>query len=72
MEGIQVFRDDFDNMENRNAKCTELLGTFIEENGLSAHGNAGKFIDSIKPTGYCLGWDGNVYPKFRIVKIKIG
>lgn len=72
MEGIQVFRDNFDNMENRNALCTELLGTFIEENKLTAHGNASKFIQGIEPIKLYLGWDGNIYPKIRIVKIKIG
>ena len=30
MEGMQVFRDDFDTMENRNSKYSTLLGTFTK------------------------------------------
>jgi len=72
MEGIQVFRDDFDNMENRNAEYSKLLGTFIEKDGLTAHGNAGKFIEGMKPINLYLGYDGNVYPKIRLEIIEIG
>ena len=71
MEAIQVFRDDFDNMENHSPESSELLGTFIEKEGKTAHGNASIFISNIKPIKVYMGYDGNVYPKFRLVRITI-
>jgi hypothetical protein len=71
MEAIQVFRYDFNNMENRNAEYAKLLGTFIEKDGLTAHGNASKYIEGIEPMKMYLGWDGEAYPKLRLVKIQI-
>lgn len=71
MEAIQVFRDDFDNMENHSPYCTELLGTFIEKDGLTAHGNASIFISKINHIKLYLGYNGNVYPQFRLVRIHI-
>lgn len=72
MKAVQIFKDGFDNMENHNAKCSELLGTFIEQNGLTAHGNAAEFISKMKPNGHYLGYDGNIYPKYRMERIEIG
>ena len=71
MEAIQVFRDDFDNMENRKALHSTLLGTFIKKDKLTAQGNAGEFIESLAPTKMYLGWNGKVYPQIRLEKIQI-
>lgn len=71
MEAIQVFKDEFSNLENRNAEYSKLLGTFIEKEGLTAAGNAAKFIDNMKPVKLYVGWDGKVYPKIRLEKINI-
>ena len=71
MEAIQVFRDDFDNMENHSPECSKLLGTFIEKEGKTAYGNASIFISNINPIKVYSGYDGEVYPKFRLVRITI-
>ena len=68
METIQVFRDDFDSTENHSPERSKLLGTFIEKEGKTAHGNASIFISNIEPIRVYLGYDGNVYPKFRLIK----
>lgn len=73
MEGIQIFKIVFDSMENSlDAAINEtLLGTFIGNENLTAHGNASNFISKLEPMGVYLGWDGNVYPKIVIKKIEI-
>jgi hypothetical protein len=71
MDGIQVFRDDFDNFENRYPKSSKLLGTFIAGNGLSATGKVKEFIENLEPIDLFLGWDGNVYPQIRTEHIEI-
>ena len=71
MEAIQLFKDNFDSLENHSPHHSELLGTFIAGNGLSAHGKVNEFINSLEPFNVYLGYDGNVYPKLRLVKIEI-
>jgi hypothetical protein len=70
-EAVQLFRDDFDTFDNTNPSMTRLLGTFIEKDGRTAHGNANKFIQELQPVKLYLGWDGKVYPQYRLVKIHI-
>lgn len=72
-EAIQVFKIGFDGLENNigNAIYEELLGTFTEKGSLSARGNASIFISELPPMKHYAGWDGNVYPKIEIRKIKI-
>jgi len=73
MEAIQVFKRDFDSMENNSsdARNDKLLGTFMQKGSLSAHGNAGKYISNLEPMKLSLEWDGNVYPKIYIKEIEI-
>lgn len=67
-EIIRLVKIDHDNLENHNAIYTTNLGTFIAGDGLSAHGKVGKFISNMEPQKRYLGWDGNVYPQYRLEK----
>lgn len=67
-EIIRLIKIDHDNMENRDAVYTTNLGTFVNGNGLSAHGKVAKFISEMLPEKRYLGWDGNVYPQYIIEK----
>ena len=71
IEALQLFKDDFDNTENRNPGTSKSLGIFIKGNNLSASGKVSRFISELEPVKIYLGWDGNVYPKFRLEKINI-
>lgn len=67
-EIIRLIRIDHDNLENRNAIHTKCLGTFIGDDGSSAYSKVDEFIHNIGPKKFYLGWDGNVYPQFRLEK----
>lgn len=73
MEAIQVFKRDFNTLENRveSAEHDELLGTFIAKGTMSAHGHANEFISNLEPFKHYLAWDGIVYPKIYIKRIDI-
>lgn len=65
---IRLIKVDHDNLENRNAVHSTNLGNFIEGDGLTAHGKVANFIDKMEPEKRYLGWDGNVYPQYRLEK----
>lgn len=73
MEAIQVFKVDFDIMENRVDSAIDemLLGTFVAEAPMSAHRKAAEFISNLPPIKHYLAWDGSVYPKIYTKKITI-
>ncbi len=73
MKAIQVYRQDFDIMENRidSAITNTYLGTFTEEGTKSAHGMAAEFISGLKFMRPYLAWDGKVYPIFYTANIEI-
>lgn len=64
-EAIQVYRHDFDVMENRDPKYSILLGTFSDRSKVT------EFLKEMNPVKFYLGWNNKVYPKFEIKKIKI-
>ena len=69
-EIMRVTRIDFDGMENTPTEyCSE--GKYFKSNGkLSAHGVCGEYLSSLTVTPY-LGWNGEVYPKFKVESIYI-
>lgn len=70
-EYIKVIRHDFDNMENNSPYRSEELGIFIAKDGLTAYGNASKFISGLRPVKIYSGYDGFVYPRFELVRGKL-
>ena len=65
---LEIIGVHFDNLENSlsNAVSEESLGIFVEGGGLSAHGKACQYISSMDPIKLYLGWDGYIYPKYKI------
>ena len=70
MEIVTLYKISFDTMENNSSEAINKrkLGVFGPKDGLTAHGNCGKFIEDMKPTTHYLGWNGEIYPKFIIEK----
>jgi hypothetical protein len=73
MRAIQVFRVDFDYLENNSsaARHETLLGTFIEKEGLSPSGNANKFLETVVIKSPQIRYDGQVYPHIIYKTIEI-
>ena len=69
MEIVRLIMRTFDTMENRHAESIhdQCLGTFVAEDGLSAHGVASEWLEQHPPIKVYLAWDGQVYPQFRVV-----
>lgn len=68
---LRLERIDFDNLENRDAICKKVVGVFVaEEKGLTAYGKADEWFRTQPPVAMYLGWDGQVYPQFRLIKEK--
>lgn len=68
MEVIRLVQVNFDILENQssNAISEKELGMFVGSVKLSAHGNCNEFIKKMKPIGHFLGWNGRIYPQFKI------
>ena len=63
----RLVRIDFDNMENHNPTTQKVLGVFIgEERGLTAQGKAAEWFNKQEPVRLYLGYDGQIYPQFRL------
>lgn len=69
MEILQLYEDGFDSLENRNPKYSELIATFVPSPPLTVQGVADNFISKMKPVKIHLGYDGEIYPKFRLEKV---
>jgi hypothetical protein len=67
IEIMELIKIDFDGLENHcsNAIMTKTLGLFVADDGLSAHGKCREFIATLAPEKRYLGWDGNIYPKYK-------
>lgn len=73
IEGIRLVRVDFDTLENElsAALVEKELGIFLDDSQRTAHYKANLFLRQNLPaeTSY-LGWDGEVYPKYRAHKFR--
>lgn len=68
MEILELIRVDFSTFENYSPAYRTTLGMFSANKELhtSAHGTLSKFLEDLPPVKLYTGWDGEVYPKFRI------
>lgn len=67
---LRLVRIGFDNLENRSgdALTTSTVKIFMDDpSGKTAHGKASDWLDSYPPQRMYLGWNGQVYPQFKIV-----
>lgn len=65
---LELIRRDFDNMENHSPNCETSIGMFAANKDLhtSAQGTLSNFFTNFESIKIYLGYDGNVYPQFRI------
>ena len=68
MDIVILYRKDFDILENYNPYIEEEIGVFGPKDNLSAYGNCSEFLNSMNPVKMYLGYDGEIYPKFRMVR----
>ena len=69
MEYVQLTQIDFDGMENSIAQAITKkdLGIFLPSGTTTAHGTLVKWLNNRKEKySPYLGWDGEVYPKFKV------
>lgn len=72
MEAIQLTQYDFDNMENRNPYIETIIATAIAKGSLTAHGVMADWIsENLKGTKPYLGYNGEIYPKYKMKTITI-
>jgi len=67
-EIIQLIKIDFDNMENQDPLYERTIGIFEAYGDKTAHGMVELFFQAYGPIEIYLGWDGEVYPKFKLIK----
>ena len=67
--GLQLIKIDFDPLENHNPESAEIQ-IFIDEENNTAHNQINTYLEkqSIKPY---LGWNREVYPKYKVKDVKI-
>lgn len=71
---IRLVRIDFDNLENRISIYETEIGIFLPDQAknLSASGVMSKWLQSQPPVKIYSGWDGEIYPQWRVEKKKGG
>lgn len=71
MDAIKLIKVGFDTLENRDPIYEIEMGVFVDDNSLTAHGKIAKWFNEHEPVKMYLGWDGQVYPKFKMEPCKI-
>lgn len=71
MKGIRLEQISFDNMENHNPITVDVLGTFVDDNANTASYKVDLFLKEMPAQKMYTGWDDQVYPQYRLVKINI-
>lgn len=71
MKASQLYKIDFDNMENHNPITKKLIATFASKDNLTPHGNCSEYISKMEKQRMYLGYDGLIYPKFVMEDIEI-
>ena len=62
----RLIRIDHDNLENREPIHTKTIGLFMDDDNSTAHGKISDYFKKQPPEKLYFGWDGKVYPKFKI------
>lgn len=68
---IKLVMYSFDDLENRDAREEHLIGVFVDGDKLTAHGKIEEWFKKKSPFHMYLGWDGKVYPRFKLEKITL-
>ncbi len=70
MEAIQLIKQGFDSLENREPWYESVLGVFIDSPDKNRYVKVQEYLSTLTYTPYS-GYDHEIYPKFRIEKIEI-
>lgn len=70
-KAIKLLKFEFDNLENHNCEVVTEVGIFVADGQLTAHGKVGRFIQSLDPEKRYLGWDGQVYPQYKLEHVTL-
>lgn len=65
-EFIRVVKIDWDNSENRDGSIEYDEGIFVGNAKVTAHRAVWDWFETLPPTKLYLGWNGEVYPKYRL------
>ena len=72
MKALKLIEIGFDWMENHNAEYQKELGIFLDNDpSNNAFCKCGKFLLSMSPPKFFLGWNGQVYPQFKVKEIEV-
>jgi hypothetical protein len=75
MNGLKLTIIHFDSMENRDPIHTEELGIFMDstpdEPYKTAYTKIEEYLRDKEARPVYLGWDYQVYPQYRVEKVKI-
>lgn len=70
MKILTLIREGFDSMENRNPWYEERIASFCDSENQSAKEKLEKYKQNLNTKEYS-GWDGETYPKFKVVEEEV-
>jgi hypothetical protein len=69
--GIMLMRINFDSLENREPKHTDIEAIFIDSPEKNCHIKLKEYLKNRQPIVLYSGYDHEIYPKFKIIEITI-
>ena len=63
---IRLVRIGFDSLENHNPVYETEIGIFNSRDGLSSYGRVAEWFRAQEPVKLYTGYDGQVYPQWRL------
>lgn len=70
MKAIQIIKEGFDSMENHSPWHESVVAIIVDSPDKNRSIKAGEWLKEQKITLYA-GWDGQVYPKFKLKEIEV-
>jgi hypothetical protein len=67
----KLTRIDFDTMENHSPEVHTEVGIFTPGDGLTAYGKISRWFQEQEPVKLYTGYDGQVYPQWKIEPVKV-
>ena len=71
MYAIKLEEITFDTMENRDAIRIKELGLFVADDKDTAEYKVSNYLQAMPPQQMYAGWDGEVYPKYKMTKVNL-
>lgn len=71
MDGVILYRHDFDNLENHSPYIKKIVAVFGPKGSQTPQSNCSNFIANMPAISLYKGYDGKVYPQFFTEEIEI-